>query len=167
MQSSDFLDRLHKVDNKALSLIFSYGNTTVKAGYHVTEIKSARIETMDCGAKANQWQEITLQLWSPQTSEQGYMSVEKFLDIYKRVGSSLNLSDLAYMRVEYAEPGQAAISYSVTAISQGDEAITIHLEAPAVACKAADPSLGDIPLLSIASNSCCSPSSKKTEVCCG
>ncbi len=38
---------------------------TVHAGYHLTEIKAAHFDTVDCGGQTNRWDETILQLWVP------------------------------------------------------------------------------------------------------
>ena len=156
MNTLSFLSELHALGNKNIDLIFDYGDKQVKPGYHVTEVKSASIQTMDCGGQGNAWHETTLQLWAPDSTDETYMSVDKFLNIYNRVSSSISVEESAEMRVEYGDIGSPAISYVVTSVEKTAEAVTIKLHAPAVACKGADRSVGDIPVVGSAA-SCCSP----------
>ena len=46
-----------------LPLVFKYDGRDVKAGYHVTEVKSGRFDALDCGANPESWTEIFVQLW--------------------------------------------------------------------------------------------------------
>ncbi len=177
MTTLDFLSELHSVKDKSSSLIFQMPDTRVAPGYHVTEVKATQVHSMDCGGQGNNWFETILQLWSPARSNEGFMSVAKFLSIYNKVGSSLPLEDLSQMRVEYGEPGQVAISYLVTSIDKTENSVTIQLQAPGVACKGADRSVGDIPvlneipMLNASTSGCCSPSQGqvkgKESACCG
>jgi hypothetical protein len=177
MTTLDFLSELHSVKDKSSSLIFQMTNSAVAPGYHITEIKAALVQSMDCGGQGNNWHETTLQLWSPNQSTEDYMSVAKFLSIYNRVSSSLPLEDLSQIRVEYGEVGQVAISYLVTSIHKTQDSVIIQLQAPGVACKGADRSFGDIPvlneipMLNTSMRGCCEPSQEqskgKESACCG
>jgi hypothetical protein len=44
---------------------------TVHAGYHLTELKAASFDTVDCGAQKNRWNETIVQLWVPEEQENG------------------------------------------------------------------------------------------------
>ena len=164
MTSLDFLSALKSVKDQSSSLIFHMADGAVAPGYHVTEVKSAQVHSMDCGGQRTSWHETTLQLWSPSKSSEGYMNVGKFLSIYNRVSSSLPLTDISQMRVEYGEPGQAALSYLVTTIHQTDAGIKVQLVAPGVTCKGADRSVGNV--LNVLPRACCEPSQAKESSCC-
>ena len=180
MNTANFLESLTAKDATS-SLIFQIGDKPITPGYHVTEIKAAGIQTVDCGGQTGSWQETTFQLWSPEHNENtehsdnSYMTVGKFLSIYNRVSSNISISDSATVRIEYGDPGSAAVSYLVEGLETAGERVMVSLQAPAVACKDADRSVGDIPVLSSSSAACCSPapSSKETltaqasGACCG
>ena len=165
MKTQTFLSDLQRQGGKAL--IFAYGDEQIGPGYHVTEIKTATIQTMDCGGQKNTWAETILQVWHPKQSEDKqliasqYISVEKFLDIYQRVASSIPLISTAELRVEYGPWGEPAISYLVTELELRDDAVVVRLEPPAVACKGAS-ELFDIPVLST-NSACCQPTAS---ACC-
>ncbi|MCA9836513.1 MAG: hypothetical protein KC422_06355 [Trueperaceae bacterium] len=167
MTNLEFLSELHSIQDKGSSLIFGGADVLVAPGYHVTEIKSSQVQSMDCGGQGNSWTETILQLWSPANPRDGFMTVGKFLSIYNRVSSSLTLDDFAQMRVEYGEPGQVAVSYLVSQIELTEGNVRVQLEAPGVACKGADRSVGDIPVLNINTSACCSLSNQKESACCG
>jgi len=44
---------------------------TIHGGYHLTELKAASFDTVDCGAQKNQWNETIVQLWVPEEEENG------------------------------------------------------------------------------------------------
>lgn len=163
MKTLSFLSELNALSDKETSLIFDYGNKRVKPGYHVTEVKAASIQTMDCGGQGNAWHETTLQLWSPDNSSESHMSVEKFLSIYNKVSSSIAVEETAEMRVEYGDIGEPAISYLVTGFEKTADAIIVKLHSPAVACKGANPNVGDIPLLGH-EEGCCSAAAQTKEL---
>jgi len=105
MTTSEFLSQLEAVKDKEQSLIFDYGSKRVNPGYHVTEIKSTQVQSMDCGGQGNSWNETTIQLWSPENSNENHMSIAKFLSIYHQVSSSIAINNTATVRFEYGEIG--------------------------------------------------------------
>jgi Family of unknown function (DUF6428) len=121
-------------------LIFQLNRSPLVApGYHVTEVKSASYQTMDCGGVANNWRETIIQLWNPgdePTPE--HMTVQKFLAIYDRVAKHIPISNDAEVRFEYGDIGQPAYSYHVLDVETRGELIFVDLRAPAVTCKARD-----------------------------
>lgn len=152
MTTHEFLEALGPHQEKPL--IFDLGKR-VSPGYHVTEVKTATVHSMDCGGKSNQWFETTLQLWAPErTRERDYMRVGKFLSIYRRVAAGVPTVQGATVRVEYGDVGAPAISYLIREIDVDDHAVVIQLEPPAVACKANALGVGDIPVVREASGCC-------------
>jgi Family of unknown function (DUF6428) len=86
----------------------------VAAGYHVTELKAVTYNTMDCGGVADKWEETVIQLWNPgDEPEREYMTVRKFLAIYKRVAEHIPVSCDAELRFEYGDKRRPAASYHV------------------------------------------------------
>lgn len=50
------------------SLLFEYmPNEYVKANYHITEVKHLKIDSVDCGARTDAWNETIIQLWESPT----------------------------------------------------------------------------------------------------
>jgi hypothetical protein len=148
MTTQDFLSTLEKSHNK--SLIFDYGSDSIKPGYHVTEVMNVTYESMDCGGEANFWRETIIQLMGPSIQDKpDYMSVEKFLNIYKRVVASVPVRPDSEVRFEYGDSHMPALHYHVGNIEKRDDAIIIHLAQPGVTCKASDRKLDGV--------SCCSP----------
>ena len=65
-----------------IPLIFYLEGISINQGYHVTEVKHASIKSMDCGRRADAWEEIIIQLLDGQASSaQGFMSTSKFTSI--------------------------------------------------------------------------------------
>jgi hypothetical protein len=134
-----FLDRL-RAARPDQQLVFQLDRALlVEAGYHVTEIKAVTYSTMDCGGVADQWKETVIQLWNPgDESERDYMTATKFLAIYDRVAEHIPVSDNAEVRFEYGDMRRAAVSYHVERLESREALILVHLQAPAVTCKARD-----------------------------
>ncbi len=77
MTTHDFISRLR--DAPAKQLVFANSDcTTIHGGYHLTELKAASFDTVDCGAQKNQWNETIVQLWVPEDEENGeFMTAAK------------------------------------------------------------------------------------------
>lgn len=91
--------------NKDTSLLFEYApNQLVAANYHITEVKHIKIDSVDCGANADSWNETIIQLWeSP--SELGkteYMTSYKALGILNKVGQMKAYDMEAEVKFEYS-----------------------------------------------------------------
>jgi Family of unknown function (DUF6428) len=76
--TQDFIARLRRASHKPLLFVNANGDT-IHAGYHLTEIKAAKLDTVDCGGKKNRWNETIMQLWVPdnETSDK-FMIAGKF-----------------------------------------------------------------------------------------
>src|SRR5438045_8247614 len=84
MKTHEFIQALRISADK--ELIFANADEqSIRAGYHLTEIKAASFETVDCGGKTNRWNETILQLLVPGDAEDTYMKSGKFLRIYDKV----------------------------------------------------------------------------------
>jgi Family of unknown function (DUF6428) len=148
MNTQDFLSTLESLPNQAL--VFDYGDAQVKPGYHVTEVMNVTYESMDCGGQANFWRETVIQLMGPSiTDKSQYMTIEKFLGIYKKVAASVPIRSESEVRFEYGDANRPAIHYHVGDIRQENQAVTVYLRQPGVTCKATDRKLEGV--------SCCPP----------
>ena len=146
MTTQEFLDRLSP--HAAQPLHWHVGDQVVPGGYHVTEIKAARLRTMDCGGTLNEWNETLLQVLPPLTDAgEAPMTVAKFRSIWNRVTEVVPVEDDALVRVEYGEPGAPAVAYLVDRIEASDAGVAVRLLAPVTACKANEPAAGDVPAL--------------------
>ena len=62
MKTQEFLNVLK--ENKSKALLFEYQeNKFVDTNYHITEVKNTAIHSVDCGGRADQWNETVIQLW--------------------------------------------------------------------------------------------------------
>ncbi len=161
----DFLAGL--TDHGAKALVFDLDGRQIQPGYHVTELKAATFETMDCGGQGNLWHETIVQLMpSPAEKDRGHMSVEKFMSIYNRVSSSVPVRPLAEIRFEYGDDGEPAIQYHVRGIDLEPDALIVRLEPTRVTCKANDrrAAMTELTMLESDSSACCGPSSAASSI---
>lgn len=161
MEASKFLDTLGS--NSSKSLIFDFAGQKINKGYHVTEFKAINVNSVDCGAKANAWNELVLHLTSPSDeTNQEYMSAKKFLAIYSKVATvAMSTNDIRsidnyLVRVEFANEDGIAINYVVDNIEINDTSLVVKSLAPGTTCKAIDYVTGNVPIASnVSTQGCC------------
>ena len=138
MRSQDFISRLREAPAKRLVFTNSDG-ATIHGGYHLTELKAASFDTVDCGAQKNQWNETIVQLWVPEEHENGeFMTAAKFLSIYDKVARLISLDVTAEIRFEYGDENFPPSDYHVEKISESEAELRVQLRLPQATCKARD-----------------------------
>lgn len=103
MKTLEFLTLLQ--DHQDKSLLFEYTpGQLVGANYHITEVKHLKIDSVDCGAGVDAWNETIIQLWeSPsEIGKTEYMSNYKALGILKKVGSMKPYDMESEIKFEYS-----------------------------------------------------------------
>jgi hypothetical protein len=138
MTTHDFISRLRSAPEKQLVFTNSEG-TTIHGGYHLTELKAAAFDTVDCGAEKNHWNETIVQLWVPEEAENGeFMTAAKFLSIYDKVARLISLDPTAEIRFEYGDENFPPSNYHVERISEILAELRVQLRLPQTTCKARD-----------------------------
>jgi Family of unknown function (DUF6428) len=138
MTTHDFISRLRKASAKQLVFSNSDG-ARVHGGYHLTELKAASFDTVDCGAQKNQWKETIVQLWVPEDQENAeFMTAAKFLSIYDKVARLIPLDSTAEIRFEYGDENFPPSNYHVERISEIRTELRVQLGLPQATCKARD-----------------------------
>jgi hypothetical protein len=144
MTTQEFIAALRKTPDNQLIFENEAGDT-VRAGYHLTEIKAAHFDTVDCGGQTNQWHETILQLWVPAAADDDdeYMTSGKFLRIFDKVGAMIPLRLEAEIRVEYGDENFFPSLYHVESVISKDGTTQVLLTPPATTCKARDRRLAE------------------------
>jgi Family of unknown function (DUF6428) len=137
MTTEEFISALRRAPNRSLLFVDLTGHV-VRRGYHLTEIKAAHFNTVDCGGQVNNWRETIVQLWVPQRADDDYMRTAKFLKIFDKVSGMVPLGREAEVRVEYGDQNFFPSIYHVRAVTHEREATRVLLEPPATTCKARD-----------------------------
>ncbi len=137
MNARQFIGKLRNAQNKRLIFTNSNGDA-VHPGYHLTEIKAALFDTVDCGGQVNHWPETIFQLWVPENADDYYMNTDKFVRIYEKVRDSIPLDENAEVRIEYGDENFFPSLYRINSISADKEALRVLLQPPATTCKARD-----------------------------
>src|SRR3954447_14889984 len=138
MTTHDFISRLREAPAKQLVFANS-DDATIHGGYHLTELKAASFDTVDCGAQKNQWNETIVQLWVPEDGEnREFMTAAKFLSIYDKVARLIPLDPRAEIRFEYGDENFPSSNYHIEMISENEAELRVHLRLPQAMCKARD-----------------------------
>ena len=145
MTTQEFIAALRKTPNNQLIFENDAGDT-VRAGYHLTEIKAAHFDTVDCGGQTNRWNETIVQLWVPADADDDgqSMTAGKFLRIFDKVTAMIPLQLEAEVRVEYGDDNFFPSLYHVESVASEDGATRVLLAPPATTCKARDRRLAEV-----------------------
>jgi len=158
MKTTEFISTLSAAPGNRL-IFADLDGRAVHSGYHLTELKAAQFETVDCGGQTNRWQETIVQLWVPADADDEYMTAAKFLKIFEKVRGMIPLNLDAEIRVEYGDENFFPAIYHVRSVTHDQTTTRVLLEPPRTTCKARDRRVATFPT----TDSCCAP---PTEVCC-
>jgi hypothetical protein len=137
MKTSDFISQLGRAPQLPLLFADAHGRT-IHTGYHLTELKNASFETVDCGGQLNRWDETIVQLWVPADPDDDYMTAAKFLKIFDKVRGMISLHLDAEIRIEYGDDNLFPSTYHVRSVQHDQTMTRVLLEPPATTCKARD-----------------------------
>lgn len=151
------LQRLQGYDEATLSIV--YGDRQVQAGFHVTEVKAASFQTLDCGGNPDAWQETVLQVEDIPGEGKPQMTAGKFASILGQVGRKVRLNHEARLTIEIGRPGEPMCVYDVADVSTEDNRAVLTLGVRAAICKPRHRAAA------LGATSCCAPA-VKTSGCC-
>jgi hypothetical protein len=137
MKTNEFISALRTATNNQLIFVDLEGRA-VHRGYHLTELKAASFETVDCGGQTNRWRETMVQLWVPPGTDDDYMTVAKFLKIFEKVRGMIPLDVDAEIRVEYGDESFFPSTYGVRSVTRDRDTTRVLLQPPEPTCKARD-----------------------------
>lgn len=159
MTTKDFLTLLETHKDK--TLVFEYlPNKLVGANYHITEVKHIHIDSVDCGAQTDQWNETIVQLWeSPlEILKTKCMSSLKALGILKKVGRIKPYNLQSEIKFEYGNSNFHTTQLYVNNYEIHQQQLLIKLAAYKTDCKAKE-ACGIENVVTTISESCCDPKS--------
>ena len=128
-------------EHQEKSLLFEYkSNEFVKANYHITEVKHTHIDSVDCGARTDAWNETIIQLWeSPkEIGKTDFMSVYKALSILKKVERMKPFDLESEVKFEYSNDTFHTAQLYVNDFDIRDSNLIIKLGIEKTDCKAKD-----------------------------
>jgi len=168
MNTQTFLNLLN--DNKDKDLIFEYAkNKQVGANYHITEVKHITIDSVDCGARTDTWNETIIQLWeSPkELDKRDFMKVYKALAILNKVGGMRPYDLTAEIKIEYSNATFHTTQQFIDSIDVNDSNMIVKLSLDKTSCKASDIcGVKETPKLEVTESGCCEPSDGSSSNCC-
>ena len=135
MNTGEFLELLNQ--NGGKELMFEYKqNEFVPMAYHITEVKSKHIDSVDCGGFAHSYDETVVQLWiSGEEEKDRAMETEKALKIFNIVDSKTALKRDTPIFFEWGHGDLLTSVYKVQAVENSDEKIVVKLFVPPTVCK--------------------------------
>jgi hypothetical protein len=142
METNEFISKLRGAPENRLLFVDRDGNP-IHAGYHLTELKAASFQTVDCGGQLNNWAETIVQLWVPPEADDDYMKAAKFLQIFDKVRGMIPLDLAAEIRVEYGDEKFFPSTYHVRSVTHDQHATHVLLVPPETTCKARDRRTGN------------------------
>jgi len=158
MKTNEFISLLRAAPSNQL-IFADLDGRAVHSGYHLTELKAAQFETVDCGGQVNRWPETIVQLWVSSRAGNDYMTAAKFLKIFDKVRGLIPLNLNAEIRVEYGDDNFFPSTYHVRSVTDDQTTTRVLLEPPHTTCKARDRRVETLST----TDSCCAP---PTEECC-
>ena len=152
MKLGEFVGHLDGRDG--LDLEFTVSGRRISGAYHITEIKSARIESVDCGGTQNRWTEVVFQLLEPgQDDPSRRMTVGRARKIYDDASRIQAFDRDAEVVFEYEPEGAPTALLRVDSIAAGRERAVVSLESSGTQCKPASRSVAG----STTGSACCGP----------
>jgi hypothetical protein len=124
--------------NQDLELKFSFADgSQVPEGYHITEVKNLRIESVDCGGATDAWKETVIQVWVPSAIDPEHqMPTGKALKIIEKAHSLCPMSLEAECFIEVEEEVGTAVIYRLSQMESTNNSLIFHLESRKAQCKA-------------------------------
>lgn len=157
MKTQEFLNILKEHQNKSLLFEYKTGKL-VAANYHITEVKNIVIESVDCGARTDAWNETIIQLWeSP--SEKGkreYLSTHKSLSILNKVDKMRPMDREAEVKFEYSNPDFHTAQLFVNDYEIINDNLIVKLAIEKTDCKAKEV-CGTPEVATVSEEACCTP----------
>lgn len=146
MKTSEFLNILKENPNLGLAFEIEKGQF-VKPTFHITEVKNATIESVDCGGNPDTYKETIVQLMvNPLEQMRKPWTAEKALDIFDKVGRLKPMHDDAEVFFEYGDLDMRTSNFSVENVIFEDGNIHFELFAKPTVCK---------PSLNPSAKACC------------
>ncbi|MGC6431993.1 MAG: DUF6428 family protein [Jejuia sp.] len=161
MKTQELLSILES--NKDKTLLFEYSEGVfVGANYHITEVKHVAIDSVDCGAGIDSWNETIIQLWeSPKEKERTeFITVLKALGILNKVGNMKPYSIDAEVKFEYGNETFHTAQLFINDFEIRGHNLIFKLAVEKTDCKAKEAcGVTEIVETTETSEMCCSPNS--------
>jgi hypothetical protein len=161
MKTQEFLSLLKAHQDKSLLFEYTPGQL-VGANYHITEVKHLHVDSVDCGANSDSWNETVIQLWeSPsEIGKTEYMSAYKASGILNKVGRMKPYDLNSEVKIEYGNPLFHTAHLFVNDFEIHGLNLLIKLAVTKTDCKAKETcGIPEPATVESETDSCCSPGS--------
>lgn len=137
MRYAEFAETLERHPEAALAFEFPHGR--IRKGYHITELLSAAVRSVDCGGNPDSWHEGVLQLVEPAGGEdEAWLPVRKAAGILKKTAGAAPVPDDAELLLELRPEGaDAARRYKVEKADLEDGTLVFRASGASTQCKPA------------------------------
>lgn len=136
-----------------LPVVYYTDSTAIGAGYHLTELKAARVSSIDCGGNIDHFPEVTMQLLDGQYGR--HMNVQKLSRILQHSLKELPELNSSEVKVEFSPNNEGLQVFSLGEPDITDFEVRVPLIQMGAVCKPA-----------LAAGATFGPSSCKTQSTC-
>lgn len=160
MKTQELLNVLKENEGKALLFEYQSGQY-VEANYHITEVKNTVIHSVDCGGRADQWNETVIQLWeSPEEiGKTDYLKTDKAFSIFNRVDAIHPMDRNALVKFEYGNNTFHKANLEINDVETTADTLIFKLFVSQTDCKAKDDcGVPETALATTSDEGCCSGS---------
>jgi hypothetical protein len=108
--------------------------------YHLTEIKTAKISSVDCGGQEHQWVETVFQLWEnpKEIGKTASLKTDKVLEIVSKVNAVKALQAETELKIEYGNALFPTAQLNIRRVVASDQQLIVQLHSEQTKCKAPD-----------------------------
>ena len=143
MKFSEFFEILKQNQDKELLFGINGPSTPIPPDYHITEVKHASIDSVNCGAGVDSWNETVIQLWEEPNSlgwesdKSKHMTVLKALKILSKVDFLRSFDPGSEVKFEYSNKNIPLVQMNVLDVKcVDDETLVVKLTTQMADCKA-------------------------------
>lgn len=131
---SAFLQELESANPEA-GVIFATEDGPVGAGYHITELKHAEIDSIDCGGRRSRWSEVAVQVLD--IYGENPMPVAKLRGILSKSIQAIPGLANAPAHVEFGHKNQSLSRYDIVGLDVRPTTVRLSLTRAHATCKPA------------------------------
>lgn len=139
MTLESFVNILAENPNK--SLLFEVAPQVYAGSHcHLTEIKTAKISSVDCGGQKHEWIETVFQLWEnpKEIGKAAYLKTDKILEIVSKVNAVRALHVETTLKIEYGNALFPTAQLDIRHVVASDQQLIVQLHSEQTKCKAPD-----------------------------
>lgn len=134
MTLNGFLKALETANPEA-GVVFATEDGPVGAGYHITELKHARVDSIDCGGRQSSWDEVAVQVLD--VFGDAPMPVERLRGILNRSLIAIPALADAPVHVEFGHRNESLSRYDIAGVSIDGHLVQVSMVRAHATCKPA------------------------------